>query len=408
VVFVRTDLPDAPSVPALIDFADESTPRRTTLVNGSARVETVEHVLSALAGLGIDNAVVELDAVEPPGGDGSAELFAGAIADAGIERQDAERRVFTVERTIAVEQGGASLTALPSEAGQLELFYALDYGTGGAIPPHAASARLDGGVLDDRYARTIAPARTFSTRAEAEAAREAGMFAHLSPADVLVIDQGEPIDNAYRFADEPARHKLLDLVGDLALAGVALRGRFIADRSGHELNREMARRLRSLASHGFDAALPPPAPDPDAAPAYDVRRIMDILPHRYPMILVDRVVELGGRHAIGVKNVTLNEPFFPGHYPMKPIMPGVLIVEAMGQLGALMLADRMDVEGKVGILLSIDGVKLRRAVGPGDQLVLRTEAMKFTKRMADVRCEAFVGRALVAEARVKFLLAPPE
>lgn len=391
IVFRRADLAGNPSVPARAEFATDRQ-RRTALQHGEAVIETVEHCLSALSGLGIDNALIDVDAAELPAGDGSAKPFVETVMQAGIQAQNAPRRPLVIREPIAVSDGDATVTALPGPT--TEYMYALDYGEG--APIHKQVHLFEGDA--DAYAREIAPARTFSTRHEAEAARSRGLFAHLSPRDMLVIDHTGPIENTYRYADEPVRHKLVDLIGDLALVGRPIVGRIVAVKSGHALNVKLA---RELVEHERLA--------PGAAPAMDIRSILSVLPHRFPMVMVDRVLEMeSGRRAVGVKNVTFNEPFFQGHYPEKPIMPGVLILEAMSQLAGLMLKDQLDRDGKVGVLLSFDGVKFRKAVVPGDQLVMETEAIKVTSRLGEVECRAFVGGQLAAEAQVKFLMVPAD
>ncbi|HBS28380.1 MAG TPA: 3-hydroxyacyl-[acyl-carrier-protein] dehydratase FabZ [Phycisphaerales bacterium] len=395
--FRRTDLPAQPDIPALIDRLTHR-PRRTALQEGDASVETVEHVLSALAGLGVDNALIELDAPEVPAGDGSAQPFTDAIQRAGVQEQDAPRSAFIVDEPIMLREGDAMISALPSEAAGTEILYALDFGPRSPIPRQVHSFT----VAPTAYLEQIAPARTFSTREEAEALWQRGMFKHLSPREMLVVGDAGPIDNAYRFEGEPVRHKVLDLLGDLSLVGVPVRGRIVAVRSGHALNHRLAREVFSLIHpDGL-----PPAP---AAPAMDIRAIMRMLPHRYPMILVDRVLEMDAdRRAVGVKNVSINEPFFQGHYPTTPIMPGVLIIEAMSQLAGLMLSRKLERTGKIAVLLTLDEVKLRRPVVPGDQLVMEAESLRSTTRMGDVQCRAFVAGELAAEARIKFMMVDAE
>lgn len=386
--FRRVDLPGKPTVAARAEFAVERS-RRTMLKHGDASVEMVEHCLSALAGLGVDNALIDVDAEESPIGDGSAKPYVEAIEGAGVVEQEAPKRVFVIDEPVTVEDGEATIAVAPGAGA--EYVYMLDYGEGGVIPRQSMSFR--GGA--EEFTRELAPARTFSTRAEAEEARRAGLFGHLTTKDMLVIDRGGPVENAYRFDDEPVRHKLLDLMGDLALVGMPIRGRVVAVRSGHSLNVRLARELSERAKAV-----------PLAEPAMDIRAILDVLPHRFPMVMVDRVLELeSGKRAVGIKNVTMNEPFFQGHYPGAPIMPGVMIVEAMSQLAGLMFKEQLHAEGRVGVLLSIDGVKLRRAVTPGDQLVMEAEGVRVTSRMGEADCRAFVGGQLVAEARVKFMIA---
>lgn len=397
-VFIRTDLPGAKPVPGRVEYVVPS-PRHTTLQRGEARIQTVEHCLSGLVGMGVDNAVIELDADELPSGDGSATPFVEAIAAAGMVDQEAPRRPIVVTEPITVRDGEAMIAAMPTSGEGMDLLYDLDYGAETPLGRQIHAYTLE----TETYRTRIAPARTFALRHEAEAMRDKGLFEHVSLRDVLVIDTSGPIDNTYRFEDEPVRHKLLDLIGDLALVGRPIRARILASKSGHALNRRLARELVDL---GRQAAM---RDDRLPVPAMDIREIMRRLPHRYPMVLVDRVLEMeGDRRAVGVKNVSVNEPFFQGHYPGAPIMPGVLIVEAMSQLSGLMLSQKLDRTGKVAVLLSLDRVKLRRPVVPGDQLVMEADAVRASTRFGDVQCRAYVGGKLVAEARIRFLMVDAE
>jgi UDP-3-O-[3-hydroxymyristoyl] N-acetylglucosamine deacetylase/3-hydroxyacyl-[acyl-carrier-protein] dehydratase len=446
VVFRRVDLPGQPTTAARIENVVDR-PRRTALrapgepvESSEALIETVEHILSALAGLGIDNALIDLDGPEVPIGDGSARPFVEAIQAAGVVTQDAPRRPLVISEAVTVrapagpDGGEAILVALPGDSDSLELFYDLDYGATTPIGRQVAAFTLsiaaerqvsseapetgdlgvlkNGAIGSSAYARTIAPARTFAMLAEAEAMRARGLFTHLNPADMLVLGPNGPVDNTLRFPDEPVRHKLLDLLGDLYLAGRPIVGRIIASRSGHALNQQLVRALIEQARKrdaGLRRSERTSLAAPDRPPAFDIKRILTLLPHRYPMVLVDRVIELDGdRRAVGIKNVTINEPFFQGHYPSEPIMPGVLIVEAMSQLAGLMLSQKLERTGKIAVLLSMDRVKLRRPVVPGDQLVMETEAVKASERFGDVQCVARVDGRTVAEARVKFMMIDAE
>lgn len=420
IAFQRTDIPGSAPIPAHASNVI-ARPRRTALGTASASVETVEHILSALAGLGIDNALIHVEGPEIPMGDGSASPFVEAITRAGIIDQQTRRAFIAPPAPLSVQDGPATITYSPpppgAAEGTLELTYVLDYADAAGLPRQAYTCTIS----PQHFAREVAPARTFSTQAEAEAASRAGMFAHVSPRDMLVIGPSGPIDNAYRFTDEPARHKLLDLLGDLMLAGGPVAGRIVAVRSGHTLNQSMARALAEACASQSNpttcntamspSTLTPPGPTASttpATPALDVRQIAGILPHRYPMLMVDRVLTMeSGKHAVGIKNVSINEPFFVGHYPQAPIMPGVLICEAMAQLAGLMLKDVLAHQGKVALLLAMDEVRWRRAVVPGDQLVLEATSNKANARMADVSCKASVEGQLAAEARLKFMVVDP-
>jgi UDP-3-O-[3-hydroxymyristoyl] N-acetylglucosamine deacetylase/3-hydroxyacyl-[acyl-carrier-protein] dehydratase len=396
IVFERADLERPAIIPALVSNVIPNS-RRTTLKAGDVTIETVEHCMSALRGLGIDNALLRLHGPELPCGDGSAMPFVEPVRAAGIAEQDAPRRTFRLSETVSVTEGDASITAIPADSpGGMRVMYDLDYGPNATRIPHQAwSFDPD----RDDYAREIAPARTFSLREEAEALWQAGLCRHLTPRDVLVIGDDGPIQNEYRFPEEPVRHKVLDAIGDLALVGTVVECQVIANRSGHGLNRQLGMKLLRLVQRERRERLLA------EGRAMDARAIGRLMPHRYPMLLVDRVLELQpGRRAVGVKNVSINEPFFPGHYPGTPIMPGVLIVEALAQMGGLLLSQTLEHTGKVAVLLSLDKVKLRKAVTPGDQLVLEVEAMRATSRSAAVKARALVAEKVAAEAEIRFMM----
>lgn len=396
IVFERTDLDRPVVIPALVTNVVPN-PRRTTLKAGEVTIETVEHCMSALAGLGITNALLRLHGPEIPCGDGSAMPFVTPLLAAGLADQDAPRRTFKVTEPVIVTEGDATIAALPADSpAGMRVLYDLDYGRNSGRIPHQS---LGFDPARDDYTARIAPARTFSLKEEAEALWGAGLCRHLTPRDVLVIGDDGPIQNEYRFADEPVRHKILDVLGDLALVGATLECQIVANRSGHGLNRQLGMKLVRLIRQERQARTLV------EGRAMDARAISRLMPHRFPMLLVDRVLELeGNRRAVGVKNVTINEPFFQGHYPGTPIMPGVLIVEAMAQMGGLLLSQTLEHTGKVAVLLSLDKVKLRKAVTPGDQLVIEAETMRATSRSAAVRARALVGEKVAAEAEIRFMM----
>jgi len=398
IVFERVDLSVNVQVPAFIAHVTNRD-RRSTLKAGAAAVETCEHCLSALAGLGVDNALIQLTGPELPCGDGSAQPYVQAIIESGLVAQEAERRVHRITEPITIEDGQSMLAALPSDGEGLQILYDLDYGDDSPISRQSRAFS----VQTNGYVEQVAPARTFSLEEEAKALWDSGMCHHLTPKDILVIGNDGPIDNSYRFEDEPVRHKILDLIGDLSLLGRRLQGRIVAYRSGHALNHNLVNRLleQMRSQERTDIA--------GRRPKMDIRNILSLLRHRYPMLLIDRVIEIeGDRRAIGVKNVTFNEPFFQGHYPGAPIMPGVLIVEAMAQLSGLLVSNVLEHKGKIPILLSMDKVKLRRPVVPGDQLVIEAETIHAKSRTANINCKAFVAGQLTAEARIKFILVDEE
>ncbi len=398
IIFLRTDLAEAPPIPALAPNVVER-PRRTAIEMGPACVETVEHCLAAIAALKIDNLVAEVSGPELPAPDASAAAFFDVLKEAGIAEQQERRREFVIKEPVVVTNGEASIYALPCEGDDLHVSYDLDYGPNTGIGRQLYSCRL----TSDVFERSLAPARTFLLESEAKALQEQGIGQHIGPRDVLVINADGPIQNKYRFPNECVRHKVVDLLGDLCLAGRSLKGRIVAYKSGHALNQQMARKLyqciqrrERLDKFGTDAIL-------------DIRRIQKILPHRYPFLLVDKIIEVEGDTRIkGVKNVTFNELFFQGHFPGTPIMPGVLIVEAMAQVSGLLFAQRLEHTGKLAVLLSMDGVKLRKAVVPGDQLILIAETVRLRRRTAHCKCTAMVGDIVAAEAEIKFMLVDDE
>ena len=397
ITFIRTDRPAPVRITALIDNVAKRA-RRTALRNGTVAVETVEHCLSACVGLGIDNLDIELSGEEVPSLDGSGLPFVETLQGAGIVEQPADRRSYRIEEVTWVADGDSELVALPPldpQSEGLEIMYDLDYGPDGPIGRQVCTISVN----PEDFVRQIAPARTFVLQREAEMLLASGHGAHLTYADILVFGDDGPIQNNLRFSDECCRHKILDLIGDLALFGRPLIGRIHARKSGHALNHRLVRVLSEQQSAREAVALVL------RQPAMGVHRIQRILPHRYPFLMVDRILEIEGtQRAVGVKNVTINEEFFQGHYPTQPIMPGVLILEAMAQMGGVLLAQELEHKGKVAVLLSMDKVKFRRAVVPGDQLILTAEALRVKSRSGHVKTSAHVGRELVAEAIIKFVM----
>lgn len=399
ITFVREQGDHIARIPALVQNVLKK-PRRTCLRNGTLHVETIEHCMAALSGTGICNAVVHISGGmggEVPGYDGSSQPIVEAINGVGLVEQDLPISPLIIRKPVQVTQGDATLAALPGPTDHLEIIY--DFEAPLPIGRQVFSFHLG---MDD-FVTQIAPARTFIFEQEAVELRNRGMGRHLTPRDLLVISPEGPLDNKFRFVDECARHKVLDLIGDLYLAGRPVYGRIVAHKSGHELNHSLVRRLLDQQQNIDRESLL------SREGALDIRRIQRILPHRYPMLLVDRVLELiGDQKAVGVKNVTFNDIFFQGHYPSTPIMPGVLIVEAMAQLGGILLSQKLEHTGKVAMMLSMDKVKMRHPVVPGDQLLLEAITVRVKSRTGHVRCKAFVGDKLAAEADIKFMLVDAE
>lgn len=398
IVFERADLPGRPRVPARLEAVVPSQ-RRTTIRQGDAAVEMIEHVMAALAGLQVDNAVVAIDAGECPGCDGSSRAFVAALDGAGIVEQDRMRRALVVEQPLSLRQGDAVLAVHPpGPAGGLMLSYHLDYGPDAPIRPQSFCV----GLSPETFRDELASSRTFLLEAEAAALRAAGIGVRTTEADLLLFGPHGVVGNELRFPDECARHKVLDMVGDLALLGTDLHGFVVAYRSGHQANAALGRRLleTSPARPGDDATLPLRADG-----TIDIAGIMSLLPHRYPFLLVDRVLEVvPRRRAVGIKNVTINEPFFPGHWPGMPIMPGVLVVEALAQIAGVLIAASIPRAGKLALIAAIDDVKLRRPIVPGDQVVLEVVGERIKQHAAVVAATAKVDGGLAAEARIRFMI----
>lgn len=400
IIFVCTDSSSGNPARIACDISNVAArSRRTSLKNGSAVVETVEHVLAAVSGMGIDNLTIEVTGHEAPSTDASSLPFVRALEEAGVQEQQTEQKVHVIAEAVTVSQGEAMLAALPGTGDFLDILYDLDYGGVPGIGRQVFGFRLD----RDDFAAEIAPARTFLLEAEAREFQSRGMGKHLTAKDLIVMGSSGPIDNALRFGNEHVRHKICDLIGDLTLLGRRLRGRIVAYKSGHALNHELVRKLTEGIARGGRVGLLA------GEPFMDIRKIMRILPHRYPFLMVDRILEIDAdRRIVGLKNVSMNEPFFQGHYPGQPIMPGVMILEAMAQLSGILLSQRLEHTGKVAVLLSMDRVKMRRTVRPGDQLLLEAETLHVRTRTGHCRCRARIGREVAAEAEIKFMLVDAE
>jgi UDP-3-O-[3-hydroxymyristoyl] N-acetylglucosamine deacetylase/3-hydroxyacyl-[acyl-carrier-protein] dehydratase len=422
--FRRIDIGGTPEIPADIDHVVDIA-RGTTIGIGDIRVHTVEHVLAALTGLQIDNVVIELDNSEPPVGDGSSLPYVEALQSVGLERQEAPKDFLVIDQAIhySEEGRGVEIVALPTDDYRITVM--VDYHN-----PALGSQHTGLFSLEKEFVKEFAPARTFCFLHEVEVLREAGLIKGGNLDNAVVIVDRELSDDeirtlsvklgieqavilgtngilnnkSLRFKNEPARHKLLDMMGDLALIGVPLKAQILAARPGHAANIEFARKIRKL--YQQKKLVKKYQHEKISGVVFDVNAIKRILPHRYPFLLIDKIVEFVlDEKVVGVKNVTANEPFFEGHFPGQPVMPGVLIIEAMAQTGGILLLNGLDNPGsKLAFFLGINNAKFRKTVMPGDTLVLELQMMNKRSRMATMMGKAFVDGTLVAEAELTAMI----
>ncbi len=390
--FIRTDLPGRPSIPARVDFAlgtRGDDPRRTTLDNGEVQIGTVEHLLAAIAGLGLDNVDVEIASPEPCEPDGSARPFLAALSAAGVVDQDELRHYYETRSPISLQDNGTQRILLPHDG--FKVTFTIDY-PNRLVGTQYASFELD----TDVFREEISGARTFAMVEDVEPLRKSGLIRGGSLANAVVVTATEiKSEEPLRWSDEFVRHKILDLIGDLALLGMPIKGHVIGVRGGHAVNVAFVRRLMEEAKKSYRWREPG-----QQSISLDIEQIQEIMPHRYPMLLVDRIVELVDRERVtGIKNVTINEPFFQGHFPGHPIMPAVLIIEAMAQTGGVLLLQTVErPETKLMYFLGIDNAKFRKPVRPGDTVRFELKLLKLRAGFCRMRGEAFVDDDLVAEA----------
>jgi UDP-3-O-[3-hydroxymyristoyl] N-acetylglucosamine deacetylase/3-hydroxyacyl-[acyl-carrier-protein] dehydratase len=395
--FVRLDLPGAPEIPVGPQYAraDAEGMRRTILKNGDAEVHTVEHILAAAAGLEIDNLTIALTAQEPAEPrDGSSAPYVRMFQEAGVVEQAAARRYFRVREPVRYEEDGVVLIGLPYDG--LKITFTIEYENAWRGTQHATY------VIDrDVFVRDLAPARTFVLQRDVDALRAQGMILGGSLDNAVVVKpDGILNQEPLRFPDEFVRHKILDLIGDLYLLGRPALGHFLSIKSGHATNVRFVQRL--AASAGPAGRLRPPRSNGSEGPVQlDIMEIMRIMPHRYPFLLIDRILSLESDRVVGIKNVTVNEPFFVGHFPGHPIMPAVLIVEAMAQCGGVLLLNTVDEpEGKLVYFMGIDKAKFRKPVRPGDTIRFELNLLRLKARICKMEGKAYVDGDLVAEAEL--------
>ncbi len=411
----RVDLENQPVIEALAENV-VNTQRGTVVGKDNVTVSTIEHGLSALYAMGIDNCLIEVDSSEFPILDGSAIEYINAIEKAGIREQEKDKDFYIVRSKMEITdpETGSKLTLLPDDSFGINSFIEFD---SKYIPNQSAS--MDS--LAD-FEKEIAPARTFVFVREIQQLRKAGLIKGGNLDNAIVIYERKlsqpeldeiadelnvPRHNAEElgylnhrklaFPNEPARHKLLDIIGDMALIGKPIKGRLIATRPGHKINNQLARLIRRDIKLN---EVQPPIYDVLAEPVMDNNRIRELLPHRYPFLMVDKIIRMTDNYIVGVKNITTNEPYFMGHFPQEPVMPGVLQVEAMAQTGGLLVLARLDEPERYSTyFLKIDNVKFRQKVVPGDTLIFRVELTSEMRRgIATMRGLAFIGDKVISEA----------
>jgi UDP-3-O-[3-hydroxymyristoyl] N-acetylglucosamine deacetylase / 3-hydroxyacyl-[acyl-carrier-protein] dehydratase len=393
--FKRADLQDEPTIDAKIDNL-KTVERSTTIGEGSVRVHTVEHVLSALSAMGVDNAVVEMNANEPPIGDGSAQPYVDLIKKAGVTAQEAPRKFLDVREPMYIEsKTGSLLVLLPDDKFRISCTQ--------AGPDNRFTQYLSMEITPAVFEREIAPARTFVFYEDVQSLMDKNLIKGGSLENAIVV-RGDAVlsKEPLRFPDEFVRHKILDIIGDLALLGNRIRGHLVAVKPGHGVNAELARALAREQTRRSALAGPHPIPIGEGGLAPD--EVMQILPHRYPFLLVDRIIGFEGEtKIIGMKSVTINEPYFQGHFPGHPVMPGVLQVEAMAQVASILLFKLTKKSSRVGYFMSADGVKFRKPVFPGDTLIIHAELTKARgARLAKTMCHCLVNGAVVSEGELMF------
>ncbi len=394
--FKRSDLADEPILDARIDYV-KTVERATTIADGAVKVQTTEHVISALAGMGVDNCLIEMDANEPPIGDGSAQPYVELIKQAGIVDQGVVRPVYEITEPIHLEtRGGSLMTIVPDSTFRISC---TNVGPDGRFTQYFSTE-----ITPEIYEKEIARARTFVFYEDVKPLMDKGLIKGGSLENAVVI-RGEQVlgKEPLRYKDEFVRHKILDIIGDLALFGRAIKGHVIAVKPGHGPNTDLAKAIAKQFSKMM--ALMPPSTTPKGGDIMDVKDVMALLPHRYPFLMVDRIVSVGDMHCTGVKNVTINEPFFQGHFPSHPVMPGVLQVEAMAQVGSILLLRQPGNAGKIGYFMSADSVKFRKPVVPGDTLFIEVVLSSKKRAIAKAKGRCIVNGEVVSEAEMMFGLA---
>jgi UDP-3-O-[3-hydroxymyristoyl] N-acetylglucosamine deacetylase/3-hydroxyacyl-[acyl-carrier-protein] dehydratase len=408
--FRRIDLEGKPEIEARVENVVENN-RSTTLAKGNTRIHTVEHVLATFAGYGIDNAFVELDGNEPPVADGSAREYCKMVQSAGIVAQEERREPYTVTAPIELEMGDTVMTLFPDEGFKISCTSADKQGRFTQFYSVELSPKT--------WERDLSHARTFCFFEEIEFLIKNGLIKGGSLENAVVIRDDAVLTNEpLRYPDEFVRHKVLDILGDLSLLGRPVHGHLIAVKPSHAANCELVRRIAAqirkpmVAAQAFTAppaskSRPAEAGAEHSAPhdgAMDSRGVMQVLPHRYPFLMVDRVTELQGNRIVGIKNVSVNESYFQGHFPGHPIMPGVLQLEAIAQVAGILMLKRIENAGQIAYFMAADNVKWRKPVQPGDVLVIEVELTKSRGKIGKAKGVCKVRGEVVSEAEVTFMI----
>lgn len=397
--FVRVDLDNKPIINAevanLVDIS--KSPRHTSLGSSGIWVQTVEHLMAALLGLAINNILIEIDSDEIPAMDGSGLQFVEVLKKAGILEQEAQKKSFIIREPLWVEDDSAYIVIFPSS--NFRISYTLNYET-----PFIGSQYLNLDITPETFERELAPSRTFCLQKEVDNLLSIGLGKGANYENTLVVSDSGVIKNKLRFKDEFVRHKILDLLGDMYLLGFGIKGHVIAVRSGHNLNIKLLQKIKTKREKWLEGGMRPAEEMKVQGAELDINVIKRILPHRHPFLLVDKIINMDAMHIVGVKNVTGNEEFFLGHFPGRPIMPGVLIIEAMAQTAGVLMLSKNENFGKLAYFTGIDNVRFRKTVVPGDQLVMEVEIIKLKSRTGQAKAEAKVDGKLVCEADLMFSL----